>query len=120
MIPADDDDHDLPSEEIERRRDVRGLNPGIRLALRAPRVASFDVEEASRRSFFVATPEPEGYEIGELFEATISVGAEAVDCRLEVMRREQDPRSGVALRIAYIDAANERRLIELLGPLGDR
>jgi len=47
--------------------------------------------------------------------ARITRGAEAVECRMEVIRKEIEPRRGVALRISFIDPTNEAILKRMLG-----
>jgi hypothetical protein len=116
-----EDDEDLRREEVERRREPRGVFPGLRIDLTAPRAASFEAVEASRRGFFVRVDDPDAYALGGAHEAVISLDKQPnqVKCRLEVIRKEIEPRRGVALRIATIDPRNEELLKQLLGPAGD-
>jgi hypothetical protein len=115
VSPADsNDEDDLPVEEVERRRELRGVFPGLRITFTAPRPAAFEAVEASSRSFFVRVANPEDYRLGELFDARVEHSGRAAVCRLEVVRKEIVPRSGVAVRLAYIDPANEAALKAIL------
>lgn len=121
-MPKDDDDEDVPGrkkEEVERRRDPRGVFPGLRIELTAPKAASFPAVEASRRGFFVPVDDPETYTLCDVHEALISLEGKAARCRLEVFRKEIEPRRGVALRISFIDPRNEEMLKQILGPAAD-
>jgi hypothetical protein len=115
-----DDDEERGGEEVERRRGLRGPVPGLRIALMAPRAASFEAVEAGPRSFFVRAADPEAFKLGEIFEGTIEHGPRRSTLRLEVIRKELHPRAGVALRVASIDPKNREVLDEILLPLGDR
>jgi hypothetical protein len=117
MTPPDEDD--LKMEEVERRREPRGIFHGLRIELLSPRPASFEAVEASRRGFFVRVDDPDTYPLGEVHEARISLAGEAATCRLEIFRKELEPRLGIALRIAFIDPPNEETLKKILGPAAD-
>lgn len=122
-VSRDDHEDDVSVEEIERRREIRGITHGLSIALLSPRAAAFEAVEASHHSFFVHADNPEAYRLGEVFDARIEHGGHKARCRLEVIRKEIDPRRGVALRIVHIDPENEVALTEILGPLaepGDR
>lgn len=103
-------------EEVERRHDLRGPAMGMRVRVGA---TAFEVVEASRRSFFVVAADPDGFRLGDVLEASIEDGGRSVVCRLEIIRKEIDPRRGVALRLVTIDPANEAMLRELLGVVAD-
>src|SRR5262245_32131955 len=109
-----DDQDDLDSQEVERRGELRATFPGLRIRLLAPRAATFEAVEASRRSFFVRAGDPEAFRLGEISDSAIEHGERAAACRLEVIRKELHPRCGVALRIASIDARNEQVLAAIL------
>lgn len=113
------DDDDILAEEVERRRELRGTFPGLRITLRAPQEAVYQAVEASRRAFFVRVPDPDSVRLGEVFDARIEHDGRAVRCRLEVIRKELTPRSGMALRIVSVDPAGEVLLRDILGPLAD-
>jgi hypothetical protein len=120
MGTHDDDDDSGPfqTEEVERRREPRGVFPGLTIDLIAPKKAAFPAVEASRRGFFVPVADPEAFTLGDVHEAKISIGPRACLCRLEVFRKEIQPRRGIALRIAHIDPPNEEKLKAMLGPAG--
>ena len=114
MAPRDEDD-DWHGEEIERRRDPRGVFPGLGIALLGPKPATFTAVEASERSFFVQVADPEAYILGDLHEARISHEGIQVACRLTVIRKAIEPRKGIALRVTYIDPTNEAALTQIIG-----
>ena len=124
-MTRDDHEDDVAGEEIERRREVRGTMHGLSIALLAPRAAEFDAVEASRRAFFVHVDEPDAYRLGDVHDGRIERDGHRVRARLEVIRKEIDPRRGVALRIVdvvdvdAVDGDGERALREILGPLAD-
>jgi hypothetical protein len=109
------DEDDLKVEDIERRREVRGIVPGLNIRLTRPNAVEFLAVEASRRGFFVEAADPEQFHLGDVHDAEISQTGRVVRCRLEVIRKEIEPRRGVALRISIIDPPNEEALKELLG-----
>jgi hypothetical protein len=112
---AIDDEDDLRREEVERRKEPRGLFRGISVEVKGF-AGAHEALEASRRGFFVKVDDPERFHLGEVYETTITAGADAVRCRMEVIRKEIDPRRGVALRINFIDPPNEELLKKILGP----
>lgn len=110
------DEDDLKSEDIERRREVRGIVPGLHIRLvTGGGGVEFAAVEASRRGFFVEVEDPEAFHLGDVHEAEIDQGERVIRCRLEVVRKEIEPRRGVALRISVIDPPNEEALKQLLG-----
>lgn len=123
-MTRDDHEDEIAGEEIERRREVRGIMKGLSVALLAPRVVRFDAVEASRRAFFVYVDEPDGYRLGDVHDARIERAGHRVRGRLEVIRKEIDPRKGVALRVVEVadddtGGDGERALREILGPLAE-
>jgi hypothetical protein len=116
---APDEDDLMSREEVERRREPRGVFPGLRIDLTGVRKASFEAVEASRRGFFVRVEDPEAYHLGDVHEAEIGLAGKITRCRLEVIRKEIEPRRGVALRISFIDPRNEEMLKQILGPAAD-
>jgi hypothetical protein len=110
------DDDDFSSQEIERRREPRGVFAGLKIDILTPRAASYDAVEASRRGFFVREDDPENYTLGDLHEVRVTLRGQSITCRMEVFRKEIEPRRGVALRIAFIDPKSEETLKALLGP----
>ena len=114
MSRADDD---VKAEDIERRRELRTELPGMKITL-AGREGAFTVLEASRRGFFVRCTHPDTFALAEIHDAEITLDDKCARCRLEVIRKEIEPRRGIALRIAYIDPRNEETLKAILGPAG--
>lgn len=112
----DDLSDDLKAEEVERRREPRGIFRG--LSIEWGQAPPLEAVEASRRGFFVHVNDPESFLLGEIRESRIKLGVDIVHCRLEVVRKEIEPRRGVALRIAFIDPLNEELLKRILGPAG--
>jgi hypothetical protein len=117
MAGPDDDDLNSP-EAVERRREPRGVFPALKIELTKPKPAIFEAVEASRRGFFVPVADPETYTLGDVHEAKISLRGKTAACRLEVFRKELEPRCGIALRISFIDPTNEEQLKAMLGPAG--
>jgi len=114
-VPPDNEEF-RRSEEVERRRELRGVFEGLKIEILTPWLAAFDAVEASRRAFFVLEEDPEKYTLGDIHEVRISLRGKSATCRLEVFRKEIEPRRGVALRIAFIDPVNDEALNALLGP----
>jgi hypothetical protein len=115
LVATDEDDF-RSREEVERRREPRGVFEGLKIDILTPYPASFDAVEASRRGFFVREDDPEKYTLGDIHEVRVSLRGKSITCRMEVFRKEIEPRRGVALRIAFIDPKNEEALKALLGP----
>lgn len=118
-VTRDDHEDEVAGEEIERRREIRGTMRGLSIALLPPGRADFDAVEASRRAFFVHVDRPDAYGLGDILDARIERAGHQVVARLEVIRKEIDPRTGVALRIVSVPGDGERVLREILGPLAD-
>jgi hypothetical protein len=97
------------SENVERRTDLRGPVRGLRCAL--PGGAVVDVLEAGKRVVFIALDDPDIYPLGERLEIGLDVAPvpapAAVRARVEVVRKEIDPRRGAALMIVHIAPAAE-------------
>ena len=109
-----DDEDDLKVEELERRREVRGLFQGLTLTFAGQR---FEAVEASRRGFFARVDDPDRFVLGEVHDVTLMLGDTAAKARLEIIRKEIAPRGGIALRIAHVDPANEDLLRSMLGSI---
>jgi hypothetical protein len=124
-VTRDDHEDEVAGEEIERRREIRGIMTGLSIALLGPSRAEFEAVEASRRAFFVHVDKPDVFRLGDVHDARIERAGHRVRARLEVIRKEIDPRTGVALRIVQVDndgggdGDGERALREILGPLAD-
>jgi len=100
------------NEDVERRHDVRGPVKGLHCALSGGVVV--DVIEAGRRGVFVALEDPDAYPLGVRMDVVLDIAREraggaasAVTARVEVVRKEIDPRRGVALMIVHMTPAAE-------------
>jgi hypothetical protein len=107
-----DDDGRFVAEEIERRAEPRGVIRGLRVAV--PGDGAAQVLEASSKGFFVAVDDPDRFPLGELFEVAVSYDQARFTCRVEVVRKEIQPRRGVALRIVHLTPAAEAVLGQML------
>ncbi len=110
-----DDQGSEPSlrlEAIERRGELRGILPGVTVTL--PDGRRCEVLEASRKGVFVNFAEPDALALGAAFEITIERGTRRFSCRTEVIRKELEPRCGIALRIVYITPSAEEMLEAML------
>lgn len=87
-------------ESVERRTDVRG--PVRDLVVALPGGADAKVLEAGRRGVFIALDDPDQYALGARLDVTIKDGARKARGKVEVVRKEIDPRRGVALLIVHM------------------
>ncbi len=107
------EDDDLMAAEIERRREPRGMFPGLTLSFAGK---TFPVDEASRRGLFLSVEKPEAIPLGSVHDATLAYEGEQVALRVEVVRKEIDPRCGVAVLVVHTTpeaAAGLKRLLEV-------
>lgn len=113
-MPTDFDDKEpsVVSEPVERRDAPRGLVRDVAVTL--PDGRRVPTVEASRKGVFAAVDDPDAWPLGTLLDIGIERGDRRVACRAEVVRKELEPRRGVALRIAHIAPADEERLRDLL------
>jgi hypothetical protein len=100
-------------EPVERRGEIRGLFLDLFVTL--DNVGRCRAPEASRKGFFVELDEPDGLPLGASLSVAVDRGPIRFDCRVEVVRKEIDPRRGVALRIAHISPVAEEQLKRALG-----
>jgi hypothetical protein len=115
MSDFDDAEPSLKLEEIERRREPRGIMSDLTVTL-----ASGDelpALEASRKGVFVATDDPESFRLGDVQEIGVRRDHDGVNfrCRVEVARKEIHPRKGVALRIIHMTPVAEETLKRIVG-----
>lgn len=114
-MPTDYEDKEpsLKMEAIERRGEPRGVvrNLEVSIGSDGPRQAL----EASRKGFFVSVEDPEAYRLGDSMEIRVYCDDVEIGCRCEVIRKEIDPRTGIALRIAHIAPVAEETLKKMLG-----
>src|SRR5262249_3187428 len=102
-------DEELVTEPVERRGAGRGVFPGLRVSIDD----SYAAEEASVASLFVRT-DPSRFVVGQRFAAAIPVRGRRGAWSVEVTRREDAPRRGVALRIVDIAAAEASVLADVV------
>jgi len=108
--PSTNDD-DLPSAEVERRREPRGLFPGLSLSIAG---RSHPVLEASRRGFFLQVHDPESMALGKSHPATLTYQEQRLDLSVEVVRKEIDPRRGIAVRVVAASRETDEALRRML------
>jgi hypothetical protein len=89
--------------EVERRTDVRGPVRDLEVVL--PGDERVAVLEAGKRGVFVALDDPDRFALGARLEITIAWRGGAVTARAEVVRKEIDPRRGIALLIMHMSPA---------------
>ena len=87
-------------ESVERRTDRRG--PVRHLAALLPGGEAVEVLEAGRRGIFIALEDPDRFPLGARLEVTITGRGHRAIARAEVVRKEIDPRRGVALLIVHM------------------
>jgi hypothetical protein len=103
---------DLDKEEVERRKDVRGLMQGLEIVL--PGNRRVEALEASRKGLFAAIDDPDSMKLGDLIEIEVHRGERSFGCRTEIVRKEIHPRRGVVLRIIHLTPVAEETLKEIL------
>ena len=109
MATSDDDDVALAA--VERRREPRGLFPGLALVIASK---SYPVIEASRRGFFLEVHDPETMALGKSHPATLAYKEQRLHISIEIVRKEIDPRRGVAVRIVSATRDTDEELRKLL------
>jgi hypothetical protein len=112
---SNDFDSSEPSvqmEAIERREEPRGLVRGVQVKM--PDGTEVEALEAARKGFFLPVDDPDQFRLGEALELSVSRGDHTLDCRVEVVRKEIEPRRGVATRIMYLTPVAEETLKALL------
>jgi hypothetical protein len=114
-----DEEEDLASvEAIERRGEPRGVFPGLKARIMAGPGSGteYDVLEASRVGFFMRMPKPDSLALGTLISMTLDHQGRQLVLEGEVVRKEIDPRNGIAVRIAaFADEDAEATYSAILG-----
>jgi hypothetical protein len=87
-------------ESVERRTDRRG--PVRHLEALLPGGETVEVLEAGQRGIFLAIEDPDRFSLGARLEVTISGRGRKAVARGEVVRKEIDPRRGLALLIVHM------------------
>jgi hypothetical protein len=114
MAAADEDDLIL-DQAIERRKEPRGAFPGLKVELSGSKPAIYEAVEGGRRSFFVPEALPDRWQLGEVVDAKVSLRGRTAACKLEIFRKEMEPRRGMALRVVGVDPAAEEQLKAMFG-----
>jgi hypothetical protein len=99
-------------EAIERRGTLRGFLYAVRAEL--DNGFAGEVLEASETGLFVGLDDPDSYKLRESHNIKVSHGDVIIRLRVEVVRKEVDPRRGVALRINHVsddDAFEWRKIL---------
>ncbi len=100
-------------EEVERRTDARGPVRDLEVVLPGGEVAA--VLEAGKRGVFVALDDPDRFALGAKLEVTIRGRGKSAAGRIEVVRKEIDPRRGIVLLIVHMSPAAAADYAALLG-----
>jgi hypothetical protein len=87
-------------EPIERRGDLRGYVYGVEIELTEGVVKP--VVEAGKLGMFVQLDEPESYKLRDAHSVVITCGEIRIRCKVRVVRKEVEPRTGIALHITQI------------------
>ncbi len=101
-------------ESVERRTDVRG--PVRDLLVAMPDGVDAKVLEAGRRGVFIALDDPDQYPLGARLDVTIKDGGRKAKGKVEVVRKEIDPRRGVALLIVHMSPGAAADYESMLSP----
>jgi hypothetical protein len=118
MVIIDDEEDIASAEAIERRGEPRGVFPGLKARIMAGpgSGADYDVVEASRVGFFMRVPKPDSLALGALISMQLEHQGRLVTIEGEVVRKEIDPRTGMAVRIAaFADEDAEANYSAILG-----
>ncbi len=99
-------------EEVERRRNTRGILRGLEIIF--PDGVVLSVGDGSRKGFFVEAEDPDRFRLGEVVEVGLRRGDTGFECRVEVVRKDIHPRRGIVFRIVYITPVAEETLKALL------
>ena len=101
----------IPDDDVERRAGVRG--PVRDLWAELPGGVRGAVLEAGRKNVFVAHDDPDSVALGARIDVTIA-GTQKVAARCEVVRKEIQPRRGLALLIVHMAPAAEAAYLAML------
>ncbi len=108
---ASDFDEQEPSidmEAVERRGEPRGIMRDLYVTVGV--AGRCEVLEASRKGFFVCVADPDAFRLRDSLDIEVERGDRMFGCRVEVIRKEVEPRVGVALRISHITPVAEETL----------
>lgn len=100
-------------EEVERRLEARG--PVRDLVASLPGEPRLAVLEAGRRGVFVAHDDPDRYPLGARLDLTLVGRGRTVAARAEVVRKDLQPRRGLALLIVHMAPDAAADYVAMLG-----
>lgn len=100
-VDYSEDEPSVVIEPVERRDAVRGPIPGM-TAMLPGASEPVPVAEAGLRGLFVETRALDGFAVGHRFEITVARGEHSLACTVEVVRKENGRRHGLALRVVDI------------------
>jgi hypothetical protein len=118
MVIIDEEEDSGLSEAIERRGEPRGVFPGLKARiLNGPGSGTeFSVMEASRVGFFIGMSKPDSLALGARLPMQLEHNGRFVVFEGELVRKEIDPRTGIAIRIAaFADEEAEATYSAILG-----
>jgi len=115
MVIIDDDEIDV--QPVERRLEPRGVFPGLlaRILTAAGAGEAHEVLEASRVGFFLRMRLPDSLPLGAEVDLVLSFEGDTIPLRGIVLRKEIDPRRGIAIGITEIDREAEAAYQRVLG-----
>lgn len=103
----------MSDEDVERRKVVRG--PVKDLHAELPGGARVAVLEAGKKGVFLAVDDPDAFALGARWEIAIEGPQGKVAMKVELVRKEIEPRRGVALLIVHMTPAAEAAYRAMLG-----
>lgn len=107
----------MSDEDVERRKGVRG--PVKDLIALLPGGVRAAVLEAGGKNVFVAVDDPDAFALGARWEIAITGAQGKAAARVELVRKEIQPRKGIALLIVHMAPADEATYRVLRGDRGE-
>ncbi len=105
-------DPSVVEEDIERRLTVRGPRRDLLATIAGAR---YPVLEASRKGVFLGLDNPDQLALGTRLDVTIEGHGRRAQGKAEVVRKEIQPRRGVALLLVHLSPAAEADYWAMLG-----
>lgn len=115
MQPLEDEDDLVANESVERRGEPRGNYHGLRAVLREPPLGEVAVPDASRAGFFAELAHPDSIALGAELKVELHYKDRNAIVQVRVIRKELEPRHGIAVIISEADPADGARYRALLG-----
>ena len=112
-----DDEEEVAAPPVERRIEPRGVFPGLSARILSGPGAGvvYEVLEASRIGFFLRMATPDLLPLGERLRIELSFDGESMAVEGIVLRKEIDPRCGMAVGITEITPEAEQTYRRILG-----